>query len=529
MTIFRSSYTILHICITTFVSSIVVLTSCESYHRNKTHAAIPESRIQKGEVLAKKHCQSCHALPDPSMLDVTSWEEGVLPNMGPRLGIYKHNFKRYPSAINDPNLPPDFYPPEPVLKPEEWQNIIDYYVATSPDSLQETSSSTNIQLNLPFFKVEIPLSTYPDPAVAFISINITSSKKTIVLSDIRKEQILQYTDSLRLEDSIPSAGSIVDMIFNNNDKVLACDIGVVNPTNGKFGRGLFFSKGNDGNLKADSLPAFDKLARPVKISAADLNVDKRTDYVICEFGHFIGSLSWMENKGDGSFTRWELASQPGAIKSEVYDYNKDGLPDIWVLFTQGKEGIVLFTNKGKGKFEQREVLSFPAVNGSTYFELCDFNNDGYKDILYTCGDNADYSAVLKPYHGCYIFLNDGKNQFIQKYFFHINGCFKAIPRDYDNDGDLDIASIAFFADYSRRPEEGFVYLENKGNFIFQPYSFPESNLGRWLTMDAGDFNADGKPDIVLGNFSIRPSATTPLNDWKKGPPFILLKNISRSH
>ena len=30
--------------------------------------------------------------------------------------------------------------------------------------------------------------------------------------------------------------------------------------------------------------------------------------------------------------------------------------------------------------------------GSSYFELDDFNGDGFKDILYTCGDNADYTG-----------------------------------------------------------------------------------------------------------------------------------------
>ena len=41
----------------------------------------------------------------------------------------------------------------------------------------------------------------------------------------------------------------------------------------------------------------------------------------------------------------------------------------------------------------------------------DFNKDGLKDIIYTCGDNADYSMVLKPYHGVYIFLNEGESRF----------------------------------------------------------------------------------------------------------------------
>lgn len=500
------------------------LSSCENYPRNKTHAGIPESRIKQGEAFAKKFCQSCHLFPDPAMLDVTSWEDGVLPNMGPRLGIYNHNFKRYPSAVNDTNLPKGFYPSESVIQPEDWQNIIDYYVSTSPDSLV-LPVTNKINNNLTGFKPQVPLFTYADPAISFIKIDISSPRPQLVLSDIRKQQIFRFNDSLHLIDSMNSFGSIVDMVFSKN-KIIACDVGLINPTNAKFGRGFFFSKDSLQHLVADSVAAFQKLARPVQITAADLNLDGQEDYVVCEFGHFTGSLSWMENNGANKFSRHELLAQPGAIRSEVYDYDKDGLPDIWTLFTQGKEGIVVFKNKGNNQFEQREVLSFPAVYGSTYFELCDFNNDGYKDILYSCGDNADYSMVLKPYHGVYIFLNDGKNQFSEQFFFHINGCFKAIPRDFDNDGDLDIATISFFADYARTPREGFVYLENKGDFKFEPSSFSQSVSGRWLTMDVGDLNADGNPDIVLGNFSIRPSNIPSKVDWKKGPPFIVLINNS---
>ena len=122
-------------------------------------------------------------------------------------------------------------------------------------------------------------------------------------------------------------------------------------------------------------------------------------------------------------------------------------------------------------------------------------------------------------------MNDGKNNFTQKYFFPINGCYKAIARDFDNDGDLDIATIAFFPDYIHRPEEGFVYLKNEGNFQFKPYSIDAAKNGRWLTMDAGDVDGDGKIDLVLGNFAVAPAMIRSTVDWKKQPQFLLLRNI----
>ena len=234
----------------------------------------------------------------------------------------------------------------------------------------------------------------------------------------------------------------------------------------------------------------------------------------------------MENKGGGKFEKHVLSTLPGAVKAYVDDINKDGLPDIWVLFAHGEEGIFLYINKGNGKFNQQQVLRFPPVYGSSYFELVDFNNDGHPDILYTCGDNGDISRILKPYHGVYIFMNDGTNHFEQKYFFPMDGCYKAMARDFDGDGDLDIAAISFFADYLHEPEEGFVYLENNSNLEFQPYSLEEAKIGRWLTMDAGDFDGDGKIDLVLGNFSRAPSITATKMEWD-GPPILVLKNVGK--
>ena len=191
---------------------------------------------------------------------------------------------------------------------------------------------------------------------------------------------------------------------------------------------------------------------------------------------------------------------------------------------QGDEGIFLYHNKGHGQFEEERLLTFPPVYGSSYFELSDMNNDGFPDIVYTCGDNADYSLVFKPYHGVYIFLNDGHNHFKQSWFYPINGCYKAMARDFDGDGDLDLAVVAAFADFQHKPEEGFVYFEHTGVMDFKPHTALTAQYGRWMTMDAGDVDGDGRVDIVLGNFSLGPSLLKSATDWKKGPRFLLLRN-----
>jgi hypothetical protein len=271
----------------------------------------------------------------------------------------------------------------------------------------------------------------------------------------------------------------------------------------------------------------DSLPRPVSVQEADLNEDGKPDYVVCGFGNFAGSLFWLKNTGDGHFEKNILRNQPGSTETRVSDFNGDGRLDILALMAQGDEGIFLYTQLADGTFHEKNVLHFSPVAGSISIDLADFNQDGYPDIVYTSGDNADFSKVLKPYHGVYIYLNDGQWNFKQAFFFAINGCFKALARDYDLDGDIDIATISYFADFKRRAEESFVYLQNEGGFHFKPFTFPQHSLGRWLTLDAGDVDGDGDVDLALGNMSIGPTNIPTHPDWRKGPAFVLLENKSR--
>jgi hypothetical protein len=505
-----------------FIACILILLSCnEDFKRNSSHAQTSLSSIKAGKALAAKYCQSCHLLPEPSLLDSKTWEKGVLPNMGPRLGIFFYDFEQYPSSKNDRDLSPDFYPSQPMLTSAEWQNIIDYYAATSPDTLPGQHREHPIQEDRSLFAARLPAVSNSNSATSFIKVN-ADSLYPLIISDAYANNTFIFNRDLKATDSI-NAGAIVSIDFNKN-YILTADIGILNPNNGRSGKVQQINIDASGRF-GSNLTLFDSLQRPVQVTAAELNKDGRTDYIICEFGFLTGGLSWMENMGHNKFNRHVIRAFPGAIKVYTDDYNHDGLPDMWVLFAQGEEGIFLYTNKGNGQFNEEEILRFPPSNGSSYFELDDFNKDGYPDIVYTCGDNADYSPILKPYHGVYIFKNDKTNHFTQRFFFPINGCYKAIAGDYDNDGDLDIATISFFADYVKQPDEGFVYLKNTGNYNFLPYTIPDGKLGRWLTMDAGDIDGDGKTDLVLGNFSIGPVMKGAKVNWKNAPPFMVLKNI----
>ena len=509
---------------------ILSLSFCKNGTPPKNIAKIiPDSSIQKGKALSAIYCAGCHLAPDPSTLTKTVWDQGVFPNMGPHVGIFNYKGINYPSYLSDPLVPKSYYPKQQLLTNEEWQNIIDYYVASAPNTLPVPQRAPLIDDGDKFFSILAPTRISPKPPVTcMIKIDSSEKQRKILTGDVFGKYLSTYDANLKLIDTIGCGGPITDVSILKN-KIIACNTGLLNPNNGKFGKIQEVDVSALGKKTVSKKSLMDSLMRPVQMVDADLNKDGKTDFVVCEFGHLNGALSWLENKGSNKFERHELKYQPGALKIIVNDYNKDGLPDIWVLFAQGNEMISLFTNKGHGEFEESVVLRFPPQWGSSSFDLADINNDGKLDIVYTCGDNADFSKILKPYHGVYVYLNDGNSGFKQSYFYPINGAFKVLARDFKGDGKMDLAVISFFADYENNPNEGFIYFANKGNKSFEPHVLSATNQGRWITMDAGDIDGDGKPDIVLGNFSVAPAFMKSKTDWKVGPQFMVLKNKINSN
>lgn len=473
-----------------------------------------------GQSLSLQYCGTCHAYPAPALLDKNTWTQHVLPRMGYFMGIYPSDSVRR-SLIETGEggkrvREADIFPKKPLLSDTQWQAIQNFYSTQAPSQLPLPPGQTLLQ-PLPLFDVKVSPIRLSPPSTTMVKI----SKDQLLMGDANTKRLYLLDKNLRLKNAANVREGAV-AVSESSSHLLLTVMGSFSPTDAP--QGMVMALPTNGQAKPAIL--LDSLQRPVDATYADLDGDGRQDIITCEFAKWTGSLAWWQNQGKGQYQKHVLRRTPGAIKTYVQDFNEDGLLDIIALFGQGDEGIRIYYNQGAGKFHEETVLQFPPSYGSSSFMLFDFNGDGYDDIIYTAGDNADYTPVLKPYHGMYIFLNDGQNHFRQHFFYPMHGAYRAIPADYDQDGDTDFALIAFFPDFSRTPEQSFVYLENQGDLQFQAYTFDEATQGRWIVMDAGDIDQDGDVDIALGSlsFEVIPDRGQ-LQRWvEQGIPLILLEN-----
>jgi hypothetical protein len=478
------------------------------------------AQVKRGAELAHQICQACHRFPEPDLLDKGTWENAALPFMGKWLGMSKMNLDLRPGRkyVETSGV----FPGVPLLPQADWEAICRYYLESAPARPLPQAPHPKTQIGLKGFEVISPEYRFKVPLTTLVKID--PARKQFYLADAGSKtlNVLDAQGTLQFFTAVESP--VVSLILSG-DRLDATLIGSVTPSDEPQGKVVRWQRTQAGFEKIH--PLINDLPRPVDITCADLNQDGQEDILVCGFGNYLGRLSWFENIGDNRYREHVLLEQPGAIKAYARDFNQDGLLDIFVLMAQGREGIYLFTNQGKGDFSLEPVVEFHPAFGSTYFELVDFNSDGFIDILAANGDNGEYPSPLKNYHGIRLYLNDGKNHFREAWFFPLHGAYKAMAADFNKDGKLDIAAISFFPDYDRPLEESFAYLENQGGLKFEVFSFPAARAGHWLTMDVGDLDGDGWPDIVLGSFIGGPN-TVPqsVSDyWEKmGPSFVILRN-----
>lgn len=467
----------------------------------------------EGQKLAEKHCASCHLYPEPGLLDKITWTSSVIPEMAFLMG--------FPSPKHYNQLSPEDreivmrqIPSEPMISRSDLQAITRFYQEEAPlhlSGIRPAAYSNQTQFNA---KKPAQFNGYFVTLLQYDSIH----QQTYV--GTRQQWLYQLNDQFVTVDSIKLAGSPSSIAFEEK-RLLVSLMGIFDPNDQKAGKIV------ELNYELDSVRTIvDQIQRPTFLRTVDLDGDQQREIIVCEFGNYTGGLN-VYNLENGRYVKHAISLLPGARNFEIRDLDLDGDLDLVALLTQSNEQIIAFYNRGDLRFEEKPLLQFSPVFGSSYFELIDMDQDGDEDMLYTNGDNGDKSYILKPYHSIKVFTNNGNFEFEEAYQYPMYGASMAKANDFDADGDMDILAISYFPDFFNSKDHGILYLENLGNFNFQPQIEAIAEEGRWLVMEMADVNRDNHLDVLVGSCSFRGLGANAeiFRFWRsKATPLLIFEN-----
>jgi len=313
----------------------------------------------------------------------------------------------------------------------------------------------------------------PDVATA----NAGGNSISILLND-GHGGFLPHTDYV--VGTLPVA--LVAADFNNDGSP---DLAVANENTGSIT--ILLGNGNGTFHPGATIAAAN---RPKALAAGDFNRDGKLDLAVVNRGDH--TLSIFIGAGDGNFAHAaDYATAPvldDAFQSAVLavDLNRDGIPDLVVVDDMAQAFI--FLGKGDGTFVPAPALSSasPMITGP--IAAVDLNHDGNLDLV--------LSAVQCDRGGCFgpnlVFAGHGDGTFDPGVPLQAGG--PGVPlttADLNGDGIPDVVSSQS------------VILVDPAT-ILDPQvpqrvlSMAPAGLGV-SALVAGDFNGDGKQDIIVAN------------------------------
>ncbi len=199
---------------------------------------------------------------------------------------------------------------------------------------------------------------------------------------------------------------------------------------------------------------------------ADFNGDGKPDLLSSD-----GTLEL--GNGDGTFT---LGTPVAGTPVAVADFNGDGKPDV---LEQGTGTLLVLLGNGDGTFQA--PVSTNSSASLLPIAAGDLNGDGHADVVGVFDSNL------------LVYLGKGDGTFAAAVSYSLGAAPETITLgDFNGDGKTDVVASA---SGSSGPGQEIALLGN-GDGTFQP---AVTSIGLYLPAStvAGDFNGDGKLDLVI--------------------------------
>ena len=230
------------------------------------------------------------------------------------------------------------------------------------------------------------------------------------------------------------------------------------------------------------------------IAVADFNGDGNKDIVAAVKGQ--ASLSVLLGNGDGTFQAaqsFNCGSEPWGVA--VADLNGDGFEDLVVTnYAPGTISVLL--NRGGMHFDS--PTTFAAGAGPGHLRLADVTCDGKLDAVVLNMTSGDVNVLAGNGDGTFGARKTTATDLTP---------WSMSLADFNDDGKLDIVT-------GTRWGNGIALLIGNGDGTFGKSSHPAG--APYMALGAADLNGNGKEELVIGIFNAQNPSVTVLADFGFG-------------
>ena len=259
---------------------------------------------------------------------------------------------------------------------------------------------------------------------------------------------------------------------------------------------LLFSRAASAATPSFAAPlALPAQQAPLGITAADFNGDGFQDIAIANAAS--ATVSVYLGSGSGTFSQAATVTLPTGCSAAYIasaKFTRAAQPDLLVVCAMGQ--VLVLPNAGRGTFGTPISTTLPLgawtgnlMIGQVHPAIADFNGDGKLDLVIPGYDGNTFTVAW------YLLLGNGDGTFQTPSSLPFTGimALSVVAGDFNGDGKADLVAAAY-------DSNGAPWLEvalGNGDGTFKTPVFSQLPATSGTVLLAADVNGDGKLDIVV--------------------------------